>query len=291
MGGGINVQTGDVSVHGAVVDHVAPCTAGWKLERPTKQKDGTVLPSGGWYAWTDAQAPSISGTTYPFDAFYSSLNIPTNPSPPSGDSPLIYLFSSLQNNEGLSSNGAGCGSNIILIQPVLQWGYNGANGGAYWSMAAWEVWGCNSDCVTNCSAGHSPYVTVTAGDSLNGTMVQTANNTDTWEVRWDDYNTSGYTWNTIYGIPSTWPKFKSLQGGVFEGHSISHCTDLSPDNSLYFYNDGAYVADTAWNSFYEVDAYGANLLSFGNNTNTFSPSCSPGSSVNSNDDSDVTWVE
>jgi hypothetical protein len=291
MGGSIDVQTGDVTVNGAVVDHFAPCSVSWQLQAP--QKDGTAVPSssggtvlpasGGWYAWSNAPAVSVGGAVRPFDQLGAQWVVPTDPSPPNGDTPLEYFFSSLQNNQGNSNSGmGGCGSNnnVIIIQPVLQWGSNGANGGAYWTMASWEVWGCNSDCRTGCSSAHSPYEQVYEGDKIIGTMWQYTGNLDSWEIYTDDSTTGVYTYNTIYSIPNSWPKFEAAQGGVNENYGIT-CNDLSADDTVYFEEEGAFEAYPSWNSYYEVDYYGANLLSWGHWTNGISPSCSWGTSVTS----------
>jgi hypothetical protein len=290
MGGNLDTETGTVTVNGKVVDQHSKCTSGWQMNsRPTASK----LPAtGGWYAWTDAQNPSISGTNYPFDAAYTDLWVPTDPSPPAGDSPIIYLFSSLENNQALSNNGTGCNSSntTAIIQPVLQWGQNGSLGGPHWYMAAYEVYWCDSDCSTNCSVGHSPFVQVSAGDALGGSMWQTAHGTtDTWEIRWDDAN-GLYTWNTMT-VASWVPKFGSFQEGVLEAYNINSCADFSPDNSLKFWNFGVYVAYPSWNSYDEADVFGSNILSFSHNTASEPTNCSQNASLNSTEDSTITWVE
>jgi hypothetical protein len=101
----------------------------------------------------------------------------------------------------------------------------------------------------------------------------------------DDLTQNTYTYNTMT-ISSSVPKFGSLQGGVFESY-INSCNDLSRDNWITFYNDGAYVAYPSWNSFDEVDAYGANLLTF---QREWGGACLADAAVNtSSDDSTVTW--
>ena len=296
MGGNIDVQSGDVMVNGAVVDHFAPCSVSWQTQLPQKQ-GGNVIPPGfvgGWYAWSDVQAVSVGGAVRPYDQLGAQWTIPTNPRPPSGDTALEYFFPSLQNNQGLSNNGTGCGSsnNIMIIQPVLQWGNNGSNGGEYWSMASWEVWGCNSDCTTGCSSAHSPYVTtISQGDTIIGTIWQTASNNDAWEIYTDDTTSNYYTWNTVANIPNSWPKFESAQGGVLEDYNVnSSCTDLSPDNSITFDEAGVFEAYPSWNSYYEVDYYGANLLSWGHWYSGRSPNCSWSSAANSTLTT-LTWTE
>src|SRR5580658_2473168 len=310
MGAGIDAQSGDVAVNGKVVDHYGPCAVPWKLKMPKKTSDneGPPIPATGWYSWSDAQAASISGTVYPYDELYVDWTVPTNPSNVSGDYPIEYMFSGLQNNQSLSSNGTGCGSTMILIQPVLEWGDNTCGGTTpSWQMASWEVWGCTasgSSC-TSCNTAHSPWTSVSASDSISGEMWQYANNLDAWEIYMYDNTSSAWTYNTLYNISSSSPKFESAQMGVFEAYnlppsgnpktcttiaSLAHCSDLSHADSLTFDLVGAYQADPSWNSFYETDAYGSNQLSWGGWVATSpSPSCSWWNSVTSTT-TDITWV-
>lgn len=308
MGGNIDAETGDVRVNGVVVDHFPPCTSSWKLNEGflntassataiATKTDGGTLPSSqfsGWYTWVDAQWANISGTTYPFDAFASEWQVPTNPQPPLNDQPVIYFFSSLENNQGLSNNGGGCGTNhnIAIIQPVLQWGVNSSGLGATnaWTIAAYEVYGCNSDCQTGCSVGHSPLGGVSAGHQLAGLMSQTASNPDQWQIEILDF-TSGLSTYNYMTVSNSWPKFGSLQPGVMEAYRITFCADLSPANSITFINDGAYTAFPQWNSFLETDIYGTNWLHWQGWINTPN-NCNGNNTFNtSTDNTTLTWVE
>jgi hypothetical protein len=286
-GGKIDVQTGAVTLNGAVVDNFAPCTVDWQLQTPEKTNSGGTTPPSttGWYIWSDAQWVSISGANRPFDEFDEFWTVPNNPSPPSGDSPLEYIWYGLQNNQGLSSNGTGCGSsgNIVLIQPVLQWGSNGSNGGAFWSIASWQVWGCNSSC-GSCSTAHSTYETTAAGRTISGFVYQVASNLDEWEIYTMD-SSGTYTYDYIWNIPNAWPKFGSAQGGVLENYGISSCQDFSPSNSVTFNDNGTYAAYPSWNSFDAVDS----LMSWGGWWTNPSPSCSWGVSAGSA--TTLSWVE
>jgi hypothetical protein len=297
MGGAIDVQTGDVRLGDKVVDHFPPCAVSWQLQVPYASRYKLPSPTlqGTWVTWTNAEWPLISGQNYPFDGFYAYWTVPTNPQPPSGDNPVEFFFNSLTNTQYNNSEGVGCPSGSMLIQPVLQWGASSAGGGQYWSIASYEVYGCSGSpaCQTGCTIGHSPIVNVAQGDVIWGSMWQTASSPDTWEIytEYTNSSTSGYTYNTIYNIPNTWDKFGSAQGGVLENY-ITACDDLSTDNSITFYEDGAYVADPSWSSSYEVDYYGANLLTWsGYNANYPSPSCSYNYSIPNDYSSTLTWKE
>lgn len=291
MGGGIDVGTGDVKLDGKTIDHFESCKVPWKRRLPQDSTHSNLFTSNGWFAWTDAQQVSIGGASYPFDKYEFAVYVPTAPNPPAGDSPLIGLFGSLENNQGISSNGEGCGTNknIAIIQPVLTWGSSGSLGGPNWYMAAWEVFECNSDCTTACSVGHSPYVQVSPGNLLYGSIIQSSSNLDSWEILWQNNSTSGYTYNFLYNIPNSWPKFGSLQGGVQEVYNVNSCSDLSSDNSIRFYNYGVFAAYPNWYSDYRVDYYGSNALQWSTNDGT--PGCSSGAYIANFSDSVIYWTE
>ncbi len=69
-----------------------------------------------------------------FRALVGYWNIPA--APQNTANVLLYIFN------GMQPTGA---SSLPLIQPVLQWGFNGAFGGQYWSVASWHVWGSDQD--------------------------------------------------------------------------------------------------------------------------------------------------
>jgi hypothetical protein len=306
MGANIDVQSGDVVVNGKKVDHYAPCAVPWQLKMPRKSgHEGPPIPAPtGWYSWSDAQAASISGTVYPYDELYVDWSVPSNPSAPTGDYPIEYMFSGLQNNQSLSSNGTGCGSTMILIQPVLEWGDNTCGGTSpSWKMASYEVWGCNASTCGSCTVGHSPWTSVSTSDSISGEMWQYASNLDAWEIYMSDNTSSAYTYNTIYNISNSDPKFESAQMAVLEAYnwppigggqcstgSLAHCSDLSHDDSATFNLVGAFQAYPSWNSFVETDAFGSSLLSWSGWLATSpSPNCTFSNAVTSTS-TDLTWV-
>ncbi len=81
----------------------------------------------------------------------SDWTVPKAPS--SNDGQIIYMFDGTQN--------CICG-NAFILQPVIQWGYNGAFGGAYWVYASWY---CDSNCF------YSTPIHIAVGNSLSGTVV------------------------------------------------------------------------------------------------------------------------
>jgi hypothetical protein len=99
-------------------------------------------PQSSWVEYAGYTDPSLPTS-------YTGTWVP-NSSPTSNNGQVIYLFTSLIDPYG------------DIIQPVLQWGYNGAFGGAYWTIASWYCAGitCN----------HSTPITVSVNDVIQGTI-------------------------------------------------------------------------------------------------------------------------
>ncbi len=291
-GASLDLESGNLSVNHTVVGHQAPCTVdvGPEVLGPL---NGTMQIPGGaqWYAWSDAQWPVIGGVHYPFDKFLTTWKVPTNPTPPVGDTSFEFFFHSVQNNQGLSNDGQGCGPTTALLQPVLQWGNNGAFGSEQWMIASWVVWSCNSTC-TMCNSAYSTPEPVTQHDHLEGYVweIQSGGGFDGWQVELDDNTSLAYTYEQ-FTLPSSWPKFGSIQGAVIEAYNVdSNCDDLSPDNKVVLAEQGVWAGYPSWNSFDRVDALGANLLSWqGYLLSSPSPNCN-WNTISSSTQTTLQWV-
>jgi hypothetical protein len=130
---------------------------GYKLRMPnTSLQQGAkidntagIQPPGtnpGWIVWS--QWPSGGGA---ITSLSTSWVIPAGPTNTT-DNQLIYIFN------GLSD---AAGDNIM--QPVLQWGFNGAFGVQKWVIANWYVW-------PGGSAISYPDSAITAGTTLTGVL-------------------------------------------------------------------------------------------------------------------------
>lgn len=115
-----------------------------------------VLPNGvksalpGGASIPGVNHPSVSGwAAYAYYHYTGSLFYPAGygnyfaneyiPSPPSSnDGQIIYFFLGLE-PEGQSA----------ILQPVLQWGYNGMFGGNYWCIADWYVYNNNANYIVS----------------------------------------------------------------------------------------------------------------------------------------------
>lgn len=100
-----------------------------------------------------------------------------------------------------------------------------------------------------------------------------------------------YSYNTIYNIPNSWPKFESAQEANENYGVDAACDNISTDNAITFYENGVYEAYPSWNSYDEVDYYGAGLLSWsGHGPIPTSPNCQWSHYV-TDTETDLYWTE
>lgn len=202
----------------------------------------TCPANGGWYEWSWANAQTIGGLQQ-YNWFEEWWTVPRNPAPPNDDQPLEYYFPSLQSESVFGNQNTVTG----IVQPVLSWGYSGQE----WEVSAWVLLQCNSSCV--CDMGvNGPFSGVNAGDSILGYMDQIAGNPDGWEVDITDYTTGAYAYYQVTGIPNSWPKFNTAQGGVNENYGLNTCNDLSAAHTIQFQDPYLYQAGPNWNSYNNV---------------------------------------
>jgi hypothetical protein len=110
----------------------------------------------GWITY--AQWSNTTGQ--PIQYFNTACIVP--PAPTTADNQLIYLFEGLQD--------AISGSDIM--QPVLQWGYNGSFGGSYWCIANWYVYGNNQAVISG------PENNIAPGTSLSASLTAAGRQSD-----------------------------------------------------------------------------------------------------------------
>jgi hypothetical protein len=96
--------------------------------------------------WVEADTAS-AGADSAYFWLIAYMHVPTAPSGSYSGTQLYYTFMGIQPSRSVGP----------ILQPVLQWGYNGSFGGSYWSIASWS---CGSSCY------HSSSTTAYDGDSL-----------------------------------------------------------------------------------------------------------------------------
>lgn len=135
------------------------------------------------------------------------------PAAPATTGALIYLFTSLQ------PSGAGGG----ILQPVLQWGSNGAFGGNFWGMANWSLFGGNMY--------HGNMMATPTGHSIKGTISRTSVTTKSWIVSFTDITTGQ---SSDYSTTTNTSSWKAVQGGVLEVNNATSCKQLPKTTGISF---------------------------------------------------------
>lgn len=169
----------------------------------------------GWVENSYAYAPAANPW---FGRAYSAWTVPNNPLSISNQ--LLYYFPGFQNLSGTLS----------IIQPVMQWGNNGAFGGNYWSIASWFV---NSAGV----AFHSTPKVVSTGNIIDGWMIGSncsAAGSCTWTITTKVRNSTTVTTTLVYtpGVIYNWAAPAAL-----EAYRLTACNQYQGNTGIYLSTD------------------------------------------------------
>lgn len=172
-----------------------------------RNERGSVPVNNGWmeYAYYDLTLPAT------YSKLVARWTIPPNPLGLWPAHKVYYTFPGIVNPS-------------YILQPVLQWGNNGAYGGAYWTITAWR---CNDG--SNCT--HSSPLTVPTGHAMYGSVMASScvSGSCTWTVTTKD-ETSGV--QTVLNINDA-NNYFSLVGGAVEVYNINSCADYPRDGVYY----------------------------------------------------------
>lgn len=171
----------------------------------------TVAPTiNGWLEWADFQPG------YNLGEINASWHVPAAPA----GSYCVVFCSSYQTFYTFP----GLQSSSYIVQPVLQYGYNGDYGGEYWTLASWH---CNSG--SDCH--HSTPISASPGDSIVGSVHASgcANGICAWTISTIDV-TKGT--RTDYTIDDT-QSYGDAVGGAMEVYNLSSC-DQFPAGGVLF---------------------------------------------------------
>lgn len=118
----------------------------------------------------------------------------------------------------------GLQSASYIIQPVIQYGDNGAFGGTYWTAASWH---CNSG--SNCT--HSTPINISYGDSIAGSVAASGcfGGYCTWTITTTDVTTSTSTTYSVYDTES----YFDAVGGAVEVYGLTSCSQYPYDGVSY----------------------------------------------------------
>ncbi len=210
--------TGDVTQAGRVIAHYDACPEPGIATRNLEGSRSVTEPGtgNGWVEAVENDMPLSSSDN--IDWLSGTWKVPPAPAASGG---LIYLF-----------NGIEPSTQNWILQPVLQYGYNGYFGGNYWVIASWMV-GPNN------YAFYSPAERVNAGDTIYGTTYITseASGRLNWEVWAQDDTTGVYTWITAWTSGLQW---KWGYSAVLESYNISSCSQFPNADPNIFSNNAAY---------------------------------------------------
>jgi hypothetical protein len=148
--------------------------------------------------------------------FTTTWTVPTNPV--GTDNQLLYLFNGM--DDGILNNGH-------ILQPVLQYGSNGAWGGYYWTIANWYA-SCQ-----NCAAYYSGHTTVNQYTPIVGVIRQTGSsgNSYSYTSTFYQYGTS----NAYNSLPVTnVPQLVNLYE-TMESYGMQQPNDYPADLSCPMY--------------------------------------------------------
>jgi hypothetical protein len=194
----------------------------------------------GWKEWTSAVQ---FGNT--FKRISANWAVPAAPSGfyATGLQKTYFTFPGL---EGSVSN-TPAQRDFYILQPVLQYGSTGEYGGAYWTITSWR---CNDN--TNCI--HSAPITVSPGDSINGSVF--AYNCSAGSCRWHiqayDYTT---VQATVLDVGDT-ENYYFATGGAVETFGMTGCNDY-PSHGVFYSS----VAVTDVNDNPEIPSWSRTILS------------------------------
>jgi hypothetical protein len=262
-GAEVDSATGAVTLNGVTIARYSPCTLASLGTLPGGGASTSNGASGtDWYMYVKG-LPVSEGGVKAFDNLTVQWSVPSNPN--TYDSSVQYFFPALENvySDGTIKS---------IIQPILQWGNNGYNGGHEWQILAEEVSVSNGVP----TVFHSTPETVTAGDALEGYLIQVASNE--WKVDIHDLSSGAFSLNYWYPASGD-PPFNWAFQGVFEGYGdetetepLSSCSEVASAGIENFYPVTVEQANSSWNAF--INTLNAVTWTPYSNPSGLAPNCS-----------------
>lgn len=172
-----------------------------------RSNSATFPTNNGWMEYAYYQLTSGNS----FHQLNAGWRVPPAPTGSYGGTDLYYSFPGLENGS-------------YIIQPVIQYGYNGDYGGSYWTAASWR---CNdgSDCL------HGTPILIGAGDSVAGSVTASAcaSGTCTWTISTIDVTRGTHSdWTVSDGDNYYW-----ATGGAVEVYGLTSCSQY-PNNGIFY---------------------------------------------------------
>ncbi len=120
-----------------------------------------------------------------------------------------------------------------VLQPVMEYGYDGIGGGNYWYMRAWQCALGTGNC------NYSSAAAVDDSDVISGIVKLTgcAGSTCRWDVRATDWTKNGQVLVDDTFPDGNPPGYYWAYGGAMEGTQLLSCSDYPP-NGVFFVGIG-----------------------------------------------------
>jgi hypothetical protein len=213
---------GDVILKGELIAHYDDCPEKAIVARQDARAQGGVQAQAqeeignGWVE--DDQWNSELGSSDDIDFMGSNWTVPAYPS--ENDNQVIYL-----------SNGIGSASYKYFLEAALVYGYNGAFGGNYYSIATFLV--------GPSAAYYSTPDYVYPGDSLTGYTQMTAKSGTTkyWEVAIVDNSTGAYSEGSYWVKGQHWT---IAYLGALQAYNLDACAEFPASPRTQFTNGAVY---------------------------------------------------
>jgi hypothetical protein len=206
--------TGDVKMNGTVIAHYESCPEESIDTRHISEGQQDPGTGNGWVeaAQWDVSLKSTDNIAN-LDGYFHV------PNPPTAGGALVYLFNGLEPS-----------SENWIMQPVLQWGDNGAFGGDYYVFASWLV-GPNGSGIAFYS---TPY-NVTPGDYLLGINQQSgASGGSDLAYFVNSYDETTHQ-SSVLNLTTTNLHWVSAFAGVLEAYGVTSCSQFPPNDVSHFY--------------------------------------------------------
>jgi hypothetical protein len=232
---------------GSIAEVFAPCTQPHIPfgQAPWEASDDDQLPVGYTYGYNLTAAFNFNPNTQVvidpsivFNQIYAEWYVPENPSYDPGygyEGQLIYIFPAIEGTNGIYNT---------ILQPVLDWGYNGISGtGNFWSMTDYMVW---TNLVTGVSTSlpSTPFE-VTQGDLISGQIWMDAS--DQYIIKWiDETNGANYAIAADTGGDVSGTTFNVALPAALETDRITQCNEF-PANGDFFENINIFQECGGWN--------------------------------------------
>lgn len=234
--------TADVKMNGNLIAHYDSCPEE-SIDTRHLGSQGQQDPGPTGNGWVEASQWELSlKSTDNIDDLYGYWHVP---SPPAESGALVYLFNGIEPSGG-----------DWIMQPVLQWGSNGAFGGNYYVFASWLV---------GPQAFVSNPINVNVGDLLTGVNQQngvtdsnssyfvTAADRDVDQLTSLSFTSSNSLYHWVWAF-----------AGVLEAYNVTSCSQYPPNDVSHFYQTEVAHGYPAFDFVNPEEFYGAEYDYFGN---------------------------